>query len=227
MPGFTEIYERIKLATNSRTQVELAEVLDIRQSSISDAKRRNSVPGDWFMKLFEKFGLNPVELPHAKDPNATHQQKMDDLIQAFSDPTIKAVITTIGGDHQIEYVHKLPAEPFRDNPKPFFGYSDNTHFSNFLKANPVTQLNNIPYNTLQSWVRSWFFTLHNEVNTENGKPLFQFADLTTTYANPNFQDLFWRLEPIIKKAIDLSGVPLFKWTAWVHSFKMMRSLLSV
>ena len=57
MPAFAEIYERIKLATNSRTQVELAEVLDIRQSSISDAKRRNSVPGDWFMKLFEKFGI--------------------------------------------------------------------------------------------------------------------------------------------------------------------------
>ena len=46
MPVFAEIYERIKLATSSRTQVELAEVLDIRQSSISDAKRRNSVPGD-------------------------------------------------------------------------------------------------------------------------------------------------------------------------------------
>jgi muramoyltetrapeptide carboxypeptidase LdcA involved in peptidoglycan recycling len=72
-------------------------------------------------RLREQFGLYPVELPHAKDPNATHQQKMDDLIQAFSDPTIKAVITTIGGDHQIEYAHKLPPEPFRANPKPFFG----------------------------------------------------------------------------------------------------------
>ena len=68
MPGFTEIYERIKLATNSRTQVELAEVLDIRQSSISDAKRRNSVPGDWFMKLFEKFGLNPDWLKQGVGP---------------------------------------------------------------------------------------------------------------------------------------------------------------
>lgn len=35
--GFTEIYERIKLAANCRTQVELAELLNIRQSSISDA----------------------------------------------------------------------------------------------------------------------------------------------------------------------------------------------
>lgn len=31
--GFTEIYERIKLAANCRTQVELAELLNIRQSS--------------------------------------------------------------------------------------------------------------------------------------------------------------------------------------------------
>jgi phage repressor protein C with HTH and peptisase S24 domain len=56
---FEEIFERIKVATHTRTQIELAEVLDIRQSSISDAKRRNSVPSDWCMKLFERFGLNP------------------------------------------------------------------------------------------------------------------------------------------------------------------------
>ncbi|MCC8193537.1 MAG: helix-turn-helix domain-containing protein [Deltaproteobacteria bacterium] len=59
MSNFDEIFERIKLATRTRTQIELANVLDIRQSSISDAKRRNSVPSDWCMKLFERFGLNP------------------------------------------------------------------------------------------------------------------------------------------------------------------------
>lgn len=68
MPAFAEIYERVKLATSSRTQVELADVLDIRQSSISDAKRRNSVPGDWYMKLFEKFGLNPDWLKQGIGP---------------------------------------------------------------------------------------------------------------------------------------------------------------
>ena len=59
MSNFDEIFERIKLATRTRTQIELANVLDIRQSSISDAKRRNSIPADWCMKLFERFGLNP------------------------------------------------------------------------------------------------------------------------------------------------------------------------
>lgn len=68
MSTFDEIFERVKLATNTRTQVELAEVLDIRQSSISDAKRRNSVPSDWYMKLFEKFGLNPDWLKKGVGP---------------------------------------------------------------------------------------------------------------------------------------------------------------
>lgn len=68
MINFDEIFERIKFATNTRTQVELAEVLDIRQSSISDAKRRNSVPSDWYMKLFEQFGLNPDWLKKGSGP---------------------------------------------------------------------------------------------------------------------------------------------------------------
>ena len=54
MTFFQEVYDRIRCATNARTQTELAAVLEIRQSSISDAKRRNSIPSDWYMKLFEK-----------------------------------------------------------------------------------------------------------------------------------------------------------------------------
>ena len=66
--NFDEVFERIKFATKTRTQVELAEVLEIRQSSISDAKRRNSVPSDWYMKLFEQFGLNPDWLKKSNGP---------------------------------------------------------------------------------------------------------------------------------------------------------------
>ena len=68
MASFTEVYQRIQFATNTRTQIELANVLEIRQSSISDAKRRNSIPSDWYMKLFEKFGLSPDWLRHGVGP---------------------------------------------------------------------------------------------------------------------------------------------------------------
>ena len=56
---FESQYNRILASAECRTQVELAAVLDVRQSSISDAKRRQSVPSDWLMKLFEKKRINP------------------------------------------------------------------------------------------------------------------------------------------------------------------------
>ena len=56
---FQEIYDRFRQITNAPTQVELAKVLGIRQSSISDAKRRGSIPPEWYLTMFEKFGLNP------------------------------------------------------------------------------------------------------------------------------------------------------------------------
>jgi hypothetical protein len=56
---FDEALERVKRATGARTQVDLAGILGIRQSSISDAKRRQSIPADWLLKLYRSHGLNP------------------------------------------------------------------------------------------------------------------------------------------------------------------------
>ncbi len=102
-----------------------------------------------------------------------------------------------------------------------------SHYSAFLTANPQTQLSTIPYSDLKRWIRSWYFTLHNEINVENSKPVFEYSSLTSTYQSVNFTDLFYRLEPIIKKAIQMNGVSFLKWTAWTHSFKMLRSILGV
>lgn len=89
-------------------------------------------------RLKEVFGLNPVEFPTTRKLGATAEERSKDLIAAFENPEIKAVITTLGGNDQVTYIKNLPSEPFANNPKPFFGYSDNTHFMNFL------WLNNIP-----------------------------------------------------------------------------------
>ena len=50
---------RVFEAAGCRTQLELAAVLDIRQSSISDAKRRGAIPSDWLVKLLQLRGVNP------------------------------------------------------------------------------------------------------------------------------------------------------------------------
>lgn len=57
---FEEAMERIRGTTKIRTQVELAACLGIRQSSISDAKKRDNLPDSWLVVLYEKYGLNPT-----------------------------------------------------------------------------------------------------------------------------------------------------------------------
>ena len=52
-------YERLFEAACCRTQVELAEILEIKQSSVSDAKSRNTIPSDWLIKLLEKKRISP------------------------------------------------------------------------------------------------------------------------------------------------------------------------
>lgn len=58
-PGFAGVMSRIQRTTDCRTQVELAALLGIRQSSISDAKRRSSIPGDWLVLLLRLRGVSP------------------------------------------------------------------------------------------------------------------------------------------------------------------------
>ena len=88
-------------------------------------------------RLETVFSLVPVEYPATKKLGASAQERSADLISAFENPDIKAVIATIGGDDQVTYIKNLPVEPFVNNPKPFFGYSDNSHFCNFLFLNGI------------------------------------------------------------------------------------------
>ncbi|MCL5105469.1 MAG: LD-carboxypeptidase [Armatimonadetes bacterium] len=103
-----------------------------------------AAPGRWphiyelgLSRLRERFGLEPVAYPATAKLGASKQERSADLISAFENPDIKAVISSLGGDDQVTYVKDLPDEPFQDNPKPYFGYSDNTHFMNHLWLNGI------------------------------------------------------------------------------------------
>lgn len=103
-----------------------------------------AAPGKWpavyqlgLKRLRDDFDLVPVEYPTTAKLGATGAERSADIIAAFSDPEIKAIIASIGGDDQVTYVKNLRREPFAQNPKPFFGYSDNSHLCNFLFLNGV------------------------------------------------------------------------------------------
>ncbi|WP_410789903.1 S66 peptidase family protein [Kribbella sp. C-35] len=83
-------------------------------------------------RLRDDFGLEPVEYPTTRKLASTPEERAADLHAAWSDPSIRAVFASIGGDDQITVLKHLDPAVFRADPKPFFGYSDNTNLLNFL-----------------------------------------------------------------------------------------------
>lgn len=66
--NFPTAYNRIQSVTNTRTQTELATFLGIRQSSISDAKRRGEIPASWLVKVLKAYSVNPEWIVTGEGP---------------------------------------------------------------------------------------------------------------------------------------------------------------
>lgn len=90
-------------------------------------------------QLQETFGVKVVETKHALRPNdwmyKNPKARANDLMEALLDPTIKAIISTIGGDESVRTLPYIDLEIIKNNPKIFLGFSDTTitHFC-FYKA---------------------------------------------------------------------------------------------
>lgn len=84
------------------------------------------------VRLRDELGLEPVEYPTTRVLGTTPQERARDLNAAFADPSITAVMASIGGEDQITVLRHLDDELLRANPKPFFGYSDNTNLLHHL-----------------------------------------------------------------------------------------------
>lgn len=85
-------------------------------------------------RLSQIFNLEVTETRYAlqsaqwiyNNPEA----RANDLMEAFSDPSIKAVISNIGGDDSIRILRYIDLSVIKNNPKIFLGFSDSTitHF---------------------------------------------------------------------------------------------------
>jgi len=56
---FDEQMRRIQEVTGKKTQADLADFLGIRQSSVSDAKRRGKIPADWLVTIMRTKDIHP------------------------------------------------------------------------------------------------------------------------------------------------------------------------
>lgn len=101
------------------------------------------------------------------------------------------------------------------------------HYTRYSKEHPLTHFAEIPYEMLKNSVKSWLWQLHADIRTEYGKEVLPFEDLPAIYGSVNLQDLLWRLEPVIKQAIQIKGYGMMKWQNWVKSFKLLKATLGV
>jgi muramoyltetrapeptide carboxypeptidase LdcA involved in peptidoglycan recycling len=83
-------------------------------------------------RLQEATGLIPVEYPTTRRLGASAEDRAADITAAFADDSIRAVISTVGGDDQVTVIPHIDIEELALNPKPFLGYSDNTNLHNLL-----------------------------------------------------------------------------------------------
>lgn len=85
-------------------------------------------------RLESLFGLEVVPTQHAlKDPDWIYrnpQARAEDFMEAFLDPNIKGIFSSIGGDDSIRLLPYVDFKVIAQNPKIFLGFSDTTvnHF---------------------------------------------------------------------------------------------------
>ncbi len=85
-------------------------------------------------RLKDIFGLRVIEMPHTRQSPEWLKQhpeaRAHDLMQAFSDPAIKGIIATIGGDDTLDILPYIDFDIINRNPKVVLGFSDTTvlHF---------------------------------------------------------------------------------------------------
>ena len=81
-------------------------------------------------RLENEFGLQVVAMPNAlkgSDFVLEHPElRAKDLMDAFKDDSIKAIICAIGGNDTYKLLPYIDYEVIRNNPKIFMGYSDTT-----------------------------------------------------------------------------------------------------
>lgn len=77
-------------------------------------------------QLEKAFGIKVVETENALKPAdwiyKNPRARADDLMAAFVNPDIKAIISTIGGDESVRILPFLDLDVIRKNPKIFLGY---------------------------------------------------------------------------------------------------------
>jgi phage repressor protein C with HTH and peptisase S24 domain len=97
---FESFLQRVFEATGITSQTELASVLKINRSAITQARKKNSIPDKWILQLYKTFGLNPDWVETGSGPTFIKKSVSDDSI--FKNiPKVKARLSAGGGSFEV------------------------------------------------------------------------------------------------------------------------------
>lgn len=89
-------------------------------------------------KLLEKLGFTVSFAGHAYEQDifgsSSVASRVEDIHNAFSDPQVKGILTTLGGHNSNQLLRELDYDLIAANPKRLCGYSDITVLSNAIYA---------------------------------------------------------------------------------------------
>lgn len=99
---------------------------------------------DLALETLSDLGFHVTFSKHAAEldefASSSIESRVEDIHEAFRDPNVKGILTTIGGYNSNQLLRYLDYELIKDNPKILCGYSDITALSNaiYRKAGLVT-----------------------------------------------------------------------------------------
>ena len=92
--NFEEAKGRVYLITGAKNQVDLADILCVAQSSISDAEKRHSIPASWLLALLYIYDVNPIWVLTGKGCMYLHGDDTQPQLVKSDDSVLIAEIMT-------------------------------------------------------------------------------------------------------------------------------------
>jgi len=97
---FDSFLKRVFSATGIDSQTELANILRVNRSAITQARKKESVPSNWILQLFRTYSLNPDWLETGNGETYLRPGGDEELLFKHI-PKVKARLSAGGGSFEI------------------------------------------------------------------------------------------------------------------------------
>ena len=96
---FKLFYRRISDTTGIFSQTQLASILRVNRSAITQAKKKDSIPPKWILQLSKEFGLNPEWIESGTGEKFL---RPDEDLMFEKIPKVKARLSAGGGSFDVQ-----------------------------------------------------------------------------------------------------------------------------